>query len=269
MSSNIETITQALDGIRHIAQGGAEYWLARELQSVLAYAKWENFESVIQKARMAAEASGVDPNDHLLETGKVMTAGKGAQLERKDYFLSRYGCYLIAMNGDPAKTEIATAQTYFAVQTRRQEISDEQALLEKRVEVRNRVTEAVKKVNSAAKTAGVQNYGLFHDAGYRGLYTMGLGHIKKRKGLKPKEDLFDRAGHTELAANDFRLTQAAEKIRRESIQGERDAMEAHRNVGEEVRQAIRKIGGTMPEDLPPEPSLKRLTKKKAKRLPKP
>ncbi len=151
MSSNIETITQALDGIRHIAQGGAEYWLARELQSVLAYAKWENFESVIQKARMAAEASGVDPNDHLLETGKVMTAGKGAQLERKDYFLSRYGCYLIAMNGDPAKTEIATAQTYFAVQTRRQEISDEQALLEKRVEVRNRVTEAVKKVNSAAK----------------------------------------------------------------------------------------------------------------------
>src|SRR5260370_57801 len=117
MHPNMQTITQALDGIRRVGPSGGEYWLARELQLVLAYSKWESFESVIQKARMAAEASGVDQNDHLLETRKVMTAGKGAQLERKDYFLTRYGCYLVAMNGDPTKPEIATAQTYFAVQT--------------------------------------------------------------------------------------------------------------------------------------------------------
>jgi DNA-damage-inducible protein D len=270
MPANIQTITEALDGIRRIGPNGVEYWLARDLQGVLAYARWENFEDVIEKARMACKASGADQNDHLLQTAKVITAGKGAQVERKDYFLSRYGCYLIAMNGDPTMPEIATAQTYFAVQTRRQEISDEQAMLEKRAEVRHRVTEATKKVNSAAKTAGVQNYALFHYAGYLGLYTMGLSDIKNKKGIKPSEQLYDRAGHTELAANDFRLTQAAEKITRESIQGERAAMETHKRVGQEVRDAIRKIGGTMPEDLPPEPSLtKLLSPKKAKLLRKP
>lgn len=260
MDAQIQALMKALDSIKKVSPNGAEYWMARQLQVVLAYAEWENFEKVIQRARMGCESAGIDANDHILDTTKMITAGKGAQLERKDFFLSRYGCYMVAMNGDTRKPEIGTAQTYFAVQTRRQEIHNEQNQITKRVELRNRVTNANKALNSAAKTAGVQNYGFFHDAGYRGLYGMGLADIKQRKNITG--DLLDHAGRAELAANEFRITQAEQKIVRDNIKGEKNAINTHRDVGAEVRATINKIGGTMPEDLSPEPSLKQLTRKR-------
>ncbi|MDQ3563211.1 MAG: DNA damage-inducible protein D [Pseudomonadota bacterium] len=243
--------------------------MGRELQQVLGYGTWENFEKAIEKARMACVASGEDLDDHFRETTKMILIGKGGKRAAKDFFLSRYACYLVAMNGDPSKPEIATAQTYFAVQTRRQETQDAKLLLDKRVELRNRLSGAVKVLNSAAREAGVQNYALFHDAGYRGLYSMGLANIKKRKGLGEREELFDRAGRTELAANEFRVTQAQQKIIRERIAGEQEARRTHREVGEKVRKTIQEIGGVMPEDLPPEPSLKKLIGAKTRKLPKP
>ena len=268
MDEQIRALINAFDSIKKTTPTGTEYWMARDLQPVLDYTKWESFDEVIQKAKMACQQANVPVENQFLPSEKMVQIGSGAQRPVTDYFLSRYACYLIAMNGDSTKPPVSAAQNYFAVQTRKQEITDQQAMLEKRMEVRHRVKEAVKKANSAAKAAGVQNYALFHDAGYRGLYTLGLGDIKSKKGLNPDEDLYDRAGHTELAANDFRLTQAAEKISREGIQGEHAARETHRRVGAEVRAAIKKIGGTMPEDLPPEESLKKLTNKKRVKLPK-
>lgn len=262
MNIEVFNIINKLESIKHLTKKGGNYWMARELMGVLGYTKWENFENVIVKAKESSESIGENISDHFLDTRKVIEAGNGAQLERNDYYLDRYACYLIAQNGDPTKVEIAAAQTYFAIQTRRQEIADaDNQLLEQRIHLRKRVTKATKELNQVAKQAGVQKYALFHDAGYRGLYEMGLADIKKRKGLSPKEKLFDRAGRAELAANEFRLTQAEEKLKRDGIFNEKDAISTHRQVSAEVRATIRKIGGVMPEDLPPEPSLKRLTKR--------
>jgi len=236
--------------------------MARDLQPLLGYATWEHFANVIEKAKMACESAGADPDYQFREVTKGITAGKGAEVQRADMFLSRYACYLIAMNGDPRKPEIGLAQTYFAVQTRRQEVRDQQHPELRRAEMRLRVKEANRNLNSAAKDAGVQNYGLFHDAGYRGLYGLGLQEIKARKGIPPKDDLLDRAGRVELAANEFRITQAEDKIRREQVRGEGFAIEAHRAVGKAVRGTIKMLGGAMPEDLPPEASIKPLASKR-------
>ena len=267
MDTEIPALITSFDSIKHLSQNKVEYWMARELQIVLAYSKWESFENVIQKAKMACESTGTDVSNHFLESEKMVEIGSGAERSIRDYFLSRYACYLIAMNGDPSNQRVAIAQTYFAVQTRRQEIFDEQELLEKRLELRKRVTNANKALNATAKTAGVQNYGVFHDAGYRGLYGMGLADIKLKKGIDG--DLLDHAGRAELAANEFRITQTEQKITRENIVGEQGAINTHKKVGMEVRETIKKIGGTMPEDLPPEPSIKKIEGKKSqKALPK-
>ena len=268
MADGLQAFTPVFDAQRRASPSGSEYWMARDLQPILEYAEWRNFLEVIEKAKMACLGAGVPVDNHFVNTNKMVTVGGGVKRVIPDYFLSRYACYLVAMNGDPAKHAISAAQTYFAVQTRKQELQQDQLAVEKRVELRARVTNANKGLNDAAKIAGVQNYGLFHDAGYRGLYGMGLGEIKRRKNIEG--DLLDHAGRAELAANEFRITQTEQKITRDRIKGEQPAIHTHKTVGAEVRATIEKLGGTMPEDLPAEQSLKKLTSRsRAAKLPKP
>src|ERR1039458_3365367 len=177
--ASLDVVMVALDGKKREAPNGEDYWMARDIQAILGYGRWENFQSVIQKARAACSGSDVNPDYHFLDTTKVIRAGKGAKLERADCYLTRYACYLIAMNGDSSKPEVATAQTYFAVQTRRQELSDQ----EKRIALRERVRRGNKQLAGTARGAGVKRFGIFNDAGYQGLYGMGLADIKIRKKI--------------------------------------------------------------------------------------
>lgn len=266
MNEDISKSMEALEAARRVSgRTGVEYWKGRDIQSILGYTTWVNFSSVIQRAQAACAGSGEDIKNHFRETTKMVEIGSATQRQVPDWYLTRYACYLIAMNGDPAKTEIAAAQAYFAVQARRQELADDAVLIEKRMEMRERVTMAVKMLNIAAKRAGVQAYGLFHDAGYRSFYGMSLTEIKKKKGIAPNEDLYDHSGRAELAANEFRLTQTEEKLQRENIQGQHEAMVAHQEVSKKVRAAIENIGGTMPENLPAERSLRKIASER-KRL---
>lgn len=261
MVNNLDSTITALDEAKKTLAKGGYYWMARDIQSILGYDKWDKFENVINKAIMACESTGVEFGNHFLQTGKMVNIGSGALRERKDYFLSRYACYLIAMNGDSNKPEIGTAQTYFAVQTRRQELQDKLTADERRIYLRNRVKNANLSLASTAKKVGVQKYGIFQNAGYLGLYEMGLSDIKKYKNINNKENLLDRMGRTELAANEFRITQTEDKIIRENIRGEKQAIDTHHNVGKEVRNTIKKLNGIMPEQLPPEPPIRELISK--------
>lgn len=255
--------SSSMDAIRKESKYGVEFWYARDIQEKLGYSRWESFSDVIAKARMACQSAGVDPQYHFQDTTKKVAIGSGAMASRADCIVSRYGCYLIAMNGESSKVEIGLAQTYFAVQARKQELQDQSHEVEKRLELRQRVTTAFKELGDAAKDAGVRNYAVFHDAGYRGLYKKSLKELKAHKGLGNKEQIFDRAGRAELAANEFRLTQAEERLRTSGIQTQQEACLAHEQVGGEVRKAIERIGGTMPENLPLEESLLKLSKTSA------
>ena len=266
----------SLDQRRKLTQAGAEYWMARDIQVLLGYSLWQNFQQVIQRARLACESAGGTPDYHFIETNKLMSVGKGAQIEGVDWFLSRYACYLVAMNGDPSKPEIGLAQTYFAVQARRQEVQDQLTDARKRILLRTRVKDANKNLNKVAKDAGVSNYAFFHDEGYLGLYDLRQAEIKRKKQIPDNESLLDRAGRAELAANEFRITQTEAKIKNEAIQGQLSCQQTHRQIGKKVRKTIREIGGTMPENLPPETHIKklespikRLSGKQPKALPKP
>ena len=274
---NLEKINETLfEDIKHIDEYGNEYWFARELMLVLEYDKWNNFHSVIkhaQKAKINAEASKI--ND-FTEVGKIVQTGA---LSRKiiDYRLSRYACYLIAMNGDTRKKAIALAQTYFAVKTRQQELSENFEQLtedQKRLGIRQELAKHNSSLSEAAHNAGITSpaqYATFQNAGYRGLYG-GLteNDIHKRKNLKPTQKILDHMGSTELAANLFRATQTDEKLRRDNIHGVTKANNTHYEVGAKVRQTIQELGGTMPENLPtPEKSIQQLKseeKKKAKEI---
>ncbi len=258
---SLDMVIVALDGKKREAPNGEDFWMARDLQTVLGYANWQNFQAVIEKAKMACNGSGVNARYHFIDTSKVIESGNGAKLERSDCYLTRYACYLIAMNGESSKREVASAQSYFAVQTRRQELSDR----DKRIQLRERVRKSNKLLAGTARSAGVKRFALFNDAGYRGLYGMGLTEIKARKRIPAKEDLLDCAGRAELAANDFRATQTQQKLERDAIRGEGAATQVHRTVGGEVREAIRRIGGTMPEDLPREEPIKKLIAAQKKR----
>ncbi len=238
------------DSIRYINEHEREYWSARELQTVLGYDKWERFEWAIERAIKSCKNSKQKPQDHFARAGKIVSLGSWAQRELADYELSRYACYLIAQNGDPRKTEIAQAQTYFALQTHRQEISENLLDDKKRVELRADLTEHNKNLASTAKSAGVWNYGEFTDFGYMGLYGgMKSKDIHTKKKLKPTEKILDHMGNEELAANLFRATQAEAKIKREKIHGQEQATKAHYDVGKKIRSTIYEIGGTMPENL--------------------
>ncbi len=256
-----------LDERKRVSRNGVEFWMARDIQPIFGYADWRHFEEVVQKARLACGSIGTEPDHHFVATDKMVSIGSGAERTRRDWYLSRYAAYLIAMNGNSAKAEVGFAQTYFAVQTRRQEKQDQLVDAEKRIALRRRVTNANIQLNSAAKRAGVQRYAVFHAAGYKSLYGMPLPEIKRAKGLRDNEDLLDRAGRTELAANEFRITQTEEKIVRESVVGEQQAIATHQTVAAAVRSTIARLGGTMPENLPPEPSIKKILAERSKRLP--
>ena len=245
-------------------QHDIEYWSARDLQPFLGYAEWRKFKNAVKKAVESCTQSGNDPNHHFVGAAKQIEFGKGATQMVEDYHLSRFACYLIAQNGDSRKPEIAQAQKYFAIQTRRQEISDQMAADLERLEIREQAADEFKALSGAAREAGVQDkmFGIFHDAGYKGLYGgLGVDAIKARKGIAPKENLMDRMGATELVNNQFRMVQTREKLKREGIKRQRDAIEAHEIVGKEVRKAIEKIGGTLPENIPPAESINNVKKR--------
>ncbi len=252
--------------IRHVDEHGNEYWLARELQGVLQYAKWENFHKVIKTAQIACKISQQVVVEHFPEVRKVLTVGNGAKQKLLDYKLSRYACYLIVMNGDPRKEVIAWGQAYFAVKTRQQELAELYAQLsedEKRLFLRGDIKQKNMLLADAAHRAGIitgLEYATFQDAGYRGLYGgLTARDIADGKGLKDGEEILDFMGSEELAANLFRITQTEAKMKRENTSSPADANAAHYQVGKAVRETIKKLGGTMPEELPtPEKGIKEL-----------
>ena len=266
--TEMELYTEGIfEKIKHYTEEGVEYWYARELQRVLEYKEWRNFLKAVNKAKEACEKAQQSMIDHFVDVNKMVELGSGATREVDDIMLSRYACYLIVMNGDPRKEVIALGQTYFAVQTRKQERTDEEFRTmsedERRLHLRNDVRGSNKKLASAAYDAGVRNFGKFQNSGYRGLYNgETAADIRERKGLDKNQDILDYMGSTELAANYFRITQTEDKLRREHIQGEALANETHYNVGRKVRQTIAELGGTMPEALPvPEKSIQQIEQK--------
>jgi len=240
------------------------FWSARDLAKALDYSEYRHFLPVIKKAKQACEKSGQLVDDHFEDVLDMIKLGKTATREVDDIFMSRYACYLVMQNADPSKEIVARGQTYFAIQTRRQELSDQTLEGQKRLYIRGEVTEENKKLLSTAQKAGVRKFGVFYDAGYRGLYGKSLSEIVKHKGIG-KDQLLDRAGATELAANLFRITQTDEKIRQDNIKGERNAINTHNMIGGKIRKTIKEIGGVLPENLPPEVHIKEL-KKELKKL---
>ena len=263
---------EGFEQIKHIDENGVEYWYARELQLVLDYKEWRKFENTIKKAMDACENSAISAFDHFVGAAKMVQIGSGAERKQKDYKLTRYACYLIAQNGDPRKEVIALAQTYFAIQTRKQEINEKEYSSltedEKRFYQRNLTKKGNYSLNQAAKNAGVKNFDKFHNSGYKGLYNGETADdIAKRKGLRYREDILDNMGSEELAANLFRITQTESKLKRDNISTEKEANETHYNIGKNIREVIAKNGGTMPEDLPtPKKSLKQLEKENNEKL---
>ena len=274
MATLIATEYKQFEDIKHTDENGIEFWYARELSPVLDYTKWENFNKVIDKAMLSCQNSGFECADHFLEVRKMVQLGSGSERKVKDYELSRYACYLIVQNGDPRKETIALGQTYFAIQTRRQEIADAFNELDedkKRLVIRGEVTSWNAMLAEAANQAGITDqleYAQFQNAGYMGLYGgLTAADIHKRKKLKKSEKILDHMGSEELGANLFRITQTEAKLRREQPQGLEMASGIHYQVGQTVREAIDKNEGTMPEDLTtPEKSIAEIVKEQLKKL---
>ena len=265
--TNLENYKEKIfDEIKHVDEFGNEYWLARELMSTLEYSKWQNFHKVIKQAMIACKASNNVVLDQFTEVSKLISGGKGNVQKVIDYKLSRYACYLIVQNANPKKNAVALGQTYFAVQTRKMELTEEGynklSEDEKRLYQRNLTRKGNIVLNETAKKAGVKNFDRFHNAGYKGLYNGETADdIAKRKGLRYREDILDNMGSEELGANLFRITQTEAALREDNIIGEKNANKTHYNIGKNIRAAIKKNHRTMPEDLPtPEKSLKELQK---------
>ena len=268
---DIERLISAFESAAQFDDNKLEYWLARDLQRLLEYERWENFTTAINRAKLTCENSGQPIQDHFRDITKMIELGKSAMREIDDIRLSRYACYLITQNGDSKKKPIAFGQTYFAIQTRRQELADQasgvavpQSEDEKLVFLRNQIKEHNKYLSSAAKNAGVvtpQEFAIFHSKGYQGLYSKTVPEIRKYKGLASSTDILDRMGSTELAANFFRVTQTEEKLRKDSIKGLKKAYETHYAVGKQVRDAMLKISGIAPEDLPIADNIKQAEKR--------
>lgn len=267
--NEIKEYTEKLfEDIKHTEENGNEYWFARELMPLLEYSKWENFNNVIQKAVIAYKNSNNDDSYWLPEVRKPIITGKGKEELIKDYKLSRYICYLIVQNANPKKKMVALGQTYFAIQTRKQELSEKEYSSltedEKRFYQRDLTRKGNYSLNIAAKNAGVKNFDRFHNSGYKGLYNGETANdIAKRKKLRYREDILDNMCSDELIANLFRISLTEQKLKNENINLDKDANKAHYEVGKNIRKTIIKQGGTLPEDFPkPNKSLKELEKKK-------
>ena len=277
MSKKLTKKTMTLfESIKHVDENGAEYWTSRSLWKILEYNEYRNFIPVIEKAKIACENSGQRIEDHFVDINEMVAIGSGAVRPIDSIKLSRYACYLIVQNADPSKTIVAQGQTYFAIQTRiaevqqmkeYQELTSEE---EKRLFLRSELLQHNSQLASAAKDAGVidsRDYAFFQNYGYQGLYGgMTAKDIHARKGLKKSQKILDHMGSTELAANLFRATQTEEKLKRENIKGKQQANMTHYEVGAKVRQTIKELGGTMPENLPTAENIKAVEKKKQKML---
>jgi DNA-damage-inducible protein D len=256
-----EEVMQRLEAAKKAGPRGGEYWLARDIQETLGYTKWENFLAAINRAAESCRSDGKDTRDHFLGVRKMVGIGSGAKVQVEDIFLTRYACYLIAMNGDTSKEEIAGAQRYFATQTRLREQDMAELNTQERLRLRGKLKDATKLLHSAAARSGVKNFALFHHSGHLGLYEMGLTDLKKRKGIPASEDLYDCVGRLELSANEFKAQLTEESIKIKSIKGQAALEAEHKRMGKVVRDTVHKETGTLPENLPAEPSIKKLTAK--------
>ena len=294
----MNTELKSFEDIKRIAENGMEYWSARDLQKPLGYEKWENFSKVIDKAMLACDTAGFDVKDHFPVVRKTVEMPVGEQFSRGfpdvgktpyselnivevnktkkiiDYNLSRYACYLIVQNGDPRKEQIALGQTYFAIQTYRQELNDKYNQLaedKKRLLLRGDIKQMNQLLVEAAKSAGVisnEEYAIFQNRGYQGLYGgLSVADIHFRKQLGEKNKILDFMGSEEMIANLFRISQTQSKITRENIRSKEFASYTHFTVGKEVREAIMRLGGVMPEDLPtPQKGIVELEREAIKKL---
>jgi len=268
----VPAASNTFERIRRVNPSGAEFWSARELARVLEYREFRNLTAAIAKAREACTKSGHAVSDHFVVINEMVGIGSGAQRELEDWALSRYACYLVIQNADPSKPLVALGQSYFAVQTRRQELADDQASQEdqKRLLLRGEIKKHNKNLAGVAKQSGVVqpvDYAIFMDHGYRGLYGgLGMRDIHERKRLKLKEHVLDHMGSMELAANLFRTTQAEDKLRRENVRNKEQANRIHNEVGRKVRRTIHELGGTMPENLPVAENIKKVESREKKRI---
>ena len=245
--NDIDKNNKSFEDIKHIDENGVEFWYARELMPILQYSNWQNFEKIIDKAKISCENSGISVFEHFIDVNKLSKRANNAEVEIKDYELTRYACYLIAQNGDSRKKVIALAQTYFAVQTRKQELTEKEYSMltedEKRFYQRNLTRKGNYSLNQAAKKAGVKNFDKFHNSGYKGLYNGETADdIAKRKGLRYREDILDNMGSEELAANLFRITQTESRLKRDKVDTEKKACDTHNKIGKIVRKAIKEAG---------------------------
>lgn len=272
-SNSTNNYQSPFESIKQIDDNGNEYWYARDLQEILEYSEWRNFSKIIEKAKTACEASGNAVFSEFVDVNKLVDVGASLQRTIQDIVLSRYACYLIAMNGDPRKEVIALAQTYFAVKTHEQEQLELQKEDSLRLQIRQDIKEHNISLAEAANQAGIKepkDYAIFQNEGYKGLYGgLGVKQIHAKKGLKKSQKILDHMGSTELAANLFRATQTDEKLRREGIKGKENANKVHHDVGAKVRQTIKELGGTMPEDLDTQKkSIQQIKKESQKKLSK-
>lgn len=265
---------KTFESIKHVRENGTEFWYARELAKVLDYTEWRNFQKVIDRAILACKNSGFNVLDHFVEVNKTIEMPKTAKKQIADYELTRYACYLIVQNGDPRKEIIALGQTYFAIQTRRQEVQDAFNRLDendKRLVTRGNIKQWNQLLAEAAHNAGVisdEEFAIFQNAGYMGLYGgMTVSDIHAKKGLKKNDKILDYMGSTELIANLFRISQTEEKLKRDEVSTAASANNTHYEVAEKIRKAIIEMGATLPEDLPvPEKSIQMIEREEIRKL---
>jgi DNA-damage-inducible protein D len=258
------------DSIKQKNVYGIEYWSARDLMPLLGYDKWQRFEDAIRRAKMACEQTGNNVDDHFTGAGKPIIGGKGAVQNVRDYHLSRFACYLVAQNGDPRKPEIAAAQTYFAVSTRKNELHELYKEQQERLITRLKVSDSYKALGEAASVSGVDSefFGIFIDAGYLGLHHSSLAGLLEKKQIPEGEDYLDNITREELSAIDFKNVQTEAKLLRENIYGNEEAAQTHYFVGDQVRKAIEVIHGPMPEDLPSAPSIRKMVEESRRKVAK-